>query len=356
MHTKRRWLSGLLWLIGLVLIAATLIPIINSNYWWIRNFVFPQTQITVLIVCLLLIAIVAHALPGMKLLIAALALCTVYQLFYLLPYTPVAGVSVQAETTCPADRRFTLLEANAKAGNTRYGAVRDLVERVKPDLFFAVETDEDWQKALQPLKKRFKQTVVAPRDDYWAMMLFSNLPLKNASVQHLIKGYVPSIRAEVELSGGGTFVFHGLHPRPPMMHGSAPGDAEVLKAARIVAKDGAPALLTGDLNDVPWSSTAQLFQQLSGMSDPRVGRGYYASFDADSRIMRWPLDHIYVTPDFRVVRYQRLGDIGSDHFPMLATLCYRPETKSKNGSNAVQRVWRRARQIIKAGRSADVGN
>ena len=153
------------------------------------------------------------------------------------------------------------------------------------------------------------------------MMLFSKRPLEDARVRMLVDGYVPSIEAQVVLPSGTRFVFHGLHPKPPMMHGSAKGDADVIRAARDIARDARPAILTGDLNDVPWSSTTQQFQKLSGMRDPRVGRGLYPSFDANSRILRWPLDHVFVTPGFDLVQFRRLRDVGSDHFPMEAILC-----------------------------------
>lgn len=177
-------------------------------------------------------------------------------------------------------------------------------------------------------------------------MLFSRLPLSEARVEHLVDNYVPSIRAAVRLPSGRMVVFHGLHPRPPMEHGSAKGDSDLVRAGAEIARERQPALLTGDLNDVPWSSTTQLFGRISGMADLRVGRGFLASFDADSAVMRWPLDHVFVTPGFRVLRFARLGDIGSDHFPMLADLCLTGSDRSPGAGDA---AWRRARQVIRTG-------
>ena len=153
------------------------------------------------------------------------------------------------------------------------------------------------------------------------MTLFSKRPLEQAEVNTLVEDYVPSIEAKIVMPDGDRFVFHGLHPKPPMMHGSAQGDAEVIRAGREVAREQLQSLLTGDLNDVPWSSTTQMFQRLSGMNDPRVGRGLYPSFDANSWWMRWPLDHVFVTPGFQVLDFRRLNDVGSDHYPVMTTLC-----------------------------------
>ncbi|SFF26238.1 hypothetical protein SAMN04488523_1425 [Sulfitobacter brevis] len=44
------------------------------------------------------------------------------------------------------------------------------------------------------------------------------------------------------------------------------------------------------------------------------------SFDADRPWLRFPIDQFYVTPDVAVVSIERRGYIGSDHFPMAATI------------------------------------
>jgi hypothetical protein len=75
------------------------------------------------------------------------------------------------------------------------------------------------------------------------------------------------------------------------------------------------------LNDVAWSDTNRLFEDLSGTIDPRIGRGFYPTFHAQHVLLRWPLDHVFYTPHFALVRMERLPDIGSDHFPLLAELC-----------------------------------
>ena len=51
------------------------------------------------------------------------------------------------------------------------------------------------------------------------------------------------------------------------------------------------------------------------------GRGLYPTFNAKYPLLRWPLDHLFVSPHFELMQIDRLPDIGSDHFPIYFRLC-----------------------------------
>ena len=76
----------------------------------------------------------------------------------------------------------------------------------------------------------------------------------------------------------------------------------------------------GDFNDAAWSDTSQRFKHVGGHLDPRIGRGLYASFNANHLLIRCPIDQIFVTEDIAMVAFGRGPRIGSDHFPMIATI------------------------------------
>jgi endonuclease/exonuclease/phosphatase (EEP) superfamily protein YafD len=308
---------------AILLIVATLIPLISTNWWLLRIFTFPQAQITILLVIVAIAALLLLDLGKSwpKLLLASLAAATIYQLQYLAAYSPLVRTEVAAAQDCPAERRVRILVLNVLYSNSQYQRTVELVRRVKPDLFLAMETDFRWARALRQLTSQMPNLVAEPRDGPWGMMLFSRLPLNNARVSHLVEDYVPSIRAWVELPSGTGFAFHGVHPKPPLMHSSETGDTELILVGRKVQRSGEPSVVAGDLNDVPWSATTQRFQQVSGMADPRVGRAFLATFMTDNPLLRWPLDHVFTTDSFRLISLGTLDDVGSDHFPLLAVLC-----------------------------------
>jgi len=161
-------------------------------------------------------------------------------------------------------------------------------------------------------------------------MLFSRLPLVEPRVEFLVQDDIPSVHTAFDLPGGERVYLHGIHPRPPEPirdQDSTPRDAELVLVGRAIADAGSrPTVVAGDLNDVAWSPTTELFLRLSGLLDPRMGRGFYNSFNAKNPLFRYPLDHVFHSNHFRLVELRRLPAVGSDHFPMLVELSYEPDT------------------------------
>lgn len=92
------------------------------------------------------------------------------------------------------------------------------------------------------------------------------------------------------------------------------------KLGRDIVGQKLPTLVAGDLNDVVWSNVDKLTGTKDILYDVRVGRGFYNSFNAANILMRWPLDHVFVTKEFRLLNLQRLSKIGSNHFPIFVEL------------------------------------
>jgi hypothetical protein len=79
-------------------------------------------------------------------------------------------------------------------------------------------------------------------------------------------------------------------------------------------------LFFGDLKDVAWSRSTLLFRKISGLLNPRLGRGCYSTFHTQYKFLRWPLDHLLHSEEFSLNKIQVLPEVGSDHLPVYAKL------------------------------------
>jgi len=332
---------------GLLMVAGTLLSLTRSPHWLVRGWDFPRMQITAVAI----LAGGAYALCGIGggvlgagggwAFLAAVGACVLWQARKIYPYTPLARRWVR-DSTRPRlargepgwERRATLriLISNVLQENTEHERLLALVRAADPDILLALETDEAWVRALEPLEAGYPHVVRKPLDNWYGLMLYSRLPLHDARVEFLIQDDIPSVHAWVELPSGTRVRLHGIHPRPPEpIHDmdSTPRDAELVLVGRTIGdfERDVPVVVAGDLNDVAWSPTTELFLRLSGLLDPRVGRGFYNSFNADNPVLRYPLDHVFHSGDFRLVELRRMPHIGSDHFPMLIELSYEPEAE-----------------------------
>ena len=214
-----------------------------------------------------------------------------------------------------------IIASNVKMSNEEYSVLADLVRERDPHIAVFMETNGKWLAELAPLKERMPFSVEQPQENSYGMLLFSRLPLVGPEVRFLVLPEIPSIRTAVALPDGRRFRLHVLHPEPPVPYeGTLGRDGELILTAREAKADPLPTLVTGDLNDVAWSRTTRRFQRLSGLLDPRIGRGFFNTFDARFPFLRWPLDHLFHSAHFRLAGLERLPNIGSDHFPMLFRL------------------------------------
>lgn len=332
-------LRGIVVAFGVLAVAGTLLSFSRSSRWWVRLWDFPRLQIAaVAAAAALLYALFFRAGSALDwAFLAAVVLCVLWQLRKVFPYTPLAPVRVEpsrrvsgaAEGEGPPT--FRLLVSNVLMENREYHLLLEVVRETDPDLVLALETDAAWARALEPLSRSYPYVVRQPQDNYYGLMLFSRLPLIDPRVEFQVQDDIPSVRVGVELAGGERIVLHGLHPRPPEPvrdQDATPRDAElVITGKEIRDAPDRPTVVAGDLNDVAWSATTELFLRLSGLLDPRLGRGLFNSFNANNPLFRWPLDHIFHSNHFRLVQLRRLSHIGSDHFPMLVELSLEPDAR-----------------------------
>ena len=323
-------METLLLVVGLLLIVATLLPLSRGDAWWVRVWDFPRIQLSFLLAATLAAHLLARDGGGLwaNLFAAALGACLAYHCYSMFPYTPLARRQVEPSRRPRPGERVSLLFANVLMTNREAGRLREIIRRADPDLILAVEADDWWRDALDEFAETHPHTVLRPQDNTYGMLLYSRLELLDPEVKFLVQDDIPSIHARALMPSGREFEFHCLHPRPPFPtedERSTERDAELLMVGKSIKGQETPVVVFGDLNDVAWSRTNHLFQKISGLLDPRVGRGFFNTFHAGYFFIRFPLDHFFHSAHFRLLDFRRLPAFGSDHFPVFISLSHEPE-------------------------------
>ncbi|GGJ04958.1 endonuclease/exonuclease/phosphatase family protein [Halopseudomonas pertucinogena] len=326
-------------IIGLLtglLVLLTLLPLSRHTAWWVRVWDFPRLQLATLAALLIVaaLALLDLAHPASWALLGAAATCLAWQAWWILPYTRLWRKEVR--WAVEDGRPLRILVANVLETNRRHELLLGLIREHQPDIFVTLESNARWQQQLDRLSD-YPHRVACPLENLYGMHVYSRLPLHDAEIAWLVEQDVPSIHTLVELPGGHSVQVHFLHPAPPSPtenDESTERDVELLLVARRIENSHAPIIVTGDLNDVAWSTTTRLFRKISGLLDPRVGRGMFNTFHADHWFLRWPLDHIFHSSHFTLAGIRRLPHIGSDHFPVLVDLRYHPAELDQQGLDA----------------------
>jgi endonuclease/exonuclease/phosphatase (EEP) superfamily protein YafD len=278
----------------------------------VLNFVF-------ILASIILFPSDAYFSYGFIILLIANQLYLSYQIY---PYLPFANKQIDS-VSLDYQPSIKLLIANVYQENREWKKLADLVQAEEADVVLLLETNNWWKnKCLDAFGKEYKYQVLEDKENTYGMLLFSKLELKDTQVHYWIKDELPSIEATILLDN--RFIkLYAIHPEPPIPSEnpeSTARDAEILLVGKRTKADEVPTIVAGDLNDVAWSYTSELFLKVSGLLDPRRGRGFFSSFHAKHSLARWPLDHVFCSGHFRLQKMKRMGDIGSDHFPILLQL------------------------------------
>ncbi len=301
--------------------------LIPRDEWWFRGADFPRLQI---------LAIGLLSLAGLlfsstewtlirELLLLALIAAIAYQFKMVLPYTPLWKKQVLkvSQHQLNPKQQISLLVVNVLTPNQKYQKLIDHIQQLQPDVVLTLETDQIWQQALSGIEPDYPYRVAVPLDNLYGMHLYSRLPLIESEVKFILSDEIPSIHATLKLRSGVQVQLYCLHPKPPSpteAKDSTLRDAELLIVGGRIKDLDESCIVMGDLNDVAWSRTTRLFQRMSGLLDPRVGRFFINTFHANYPLLRWSLDHIFHSTDFALVEMKRLSHIGSDHFPVYVVL------------------------------------
>ncbi|MCF4101682.1 endonuclease/exonuclease/phosphatase family protein [Gillisia sp. M10.2A] len=341
---------------GIFAVVLTLIPIAAADFWWIRMFDYPHIQLTILTFVALMTYFIKFDVKWVEdyVFVVVLAACFLFQLLKIYPYLPHSNYEV-GDSSPTVDKANTIkfYAANVLQKNTNPDLLIKEIEDKDPDILLLTETDKRWQNDVASAVAKYPYKAEMPLDNTYGMLLYSKLKMKDPKIRFLIDDSIPSIHTILKLRSGKEISFHAIHPTPPMPQenpSSTDRDGEMMLVAEMAMNRDLPVIVAGDFNDVAWSGTSTLFREVSRLLDVRVGRGFYNSFDVKSFILRWPLDHFFVSEEFRVSEIKTGESIDSDHYPFTITLSLEPERAAEQKAEAPSKdqLERANEQIKKA--------
>lgn len=328
MNFRRISYSILVAIISLLIIGTFLSLLIDVNIRYIKILDFPRLQFSILLVLFLsLFLIVAPIKKLHNIVITVLAVGSLaIQLHFLVYYTPIVSTTVDwATESIDSKNSVSILFSNVKMSNRTSEKLIQQIKTLNPDIVILTETDAWWDSQIQFGQDVYPYSKRVINDKAYGKIVLSKLPFENVVVEYLQNDHVPSIHGQITMPDQQQFTLYAVHPVPPFHYKDLPDnegqrEEELLIIGKKVKNEKLPTIVVGDLNDVVWGYSDRLFGVEDVLDDVRVGRGLYNTFDVQNILMRWPIDHVFVTDEFSVKTIERLDEMGSDHFPLYIEL------------------------------------
>lgn len=306
----------------------TFLPFLNTGFWVVRFCDFPRHLVTA---GACVAAAWSFAQPsyfdfGLGVYATCLAL---WQGSHVIKYTFLFSTEVPKSPSPNRGDQVRVAVANLQFENQMHESCALKLSEMDADVLLLIEINDDWSQALEPVRQQYAYRCEAVRENGLGMALWSRLPLESPEVRFLVSDDRPSIHTDITLDDGETFRFVGVHPTPPGLYcekkneraDSRIRDAELILVAQGVSQQpDRNWIVTGDFNDVAWSHTTRLFKRLSGLRDPRVGRGLYNTYHAKKPFLRFPIDHVFVSRTAQLIDMHTFHPPGSDHRGILIDL------------------------------------
>lgn len=317
--------------LSIFLIISVLVPFIKSDHWTVRVFDYPRFQKLVLIfISFTIWLFIEDKTIYDDIILGLLGICTIYLAWVIIPYTPLGKKMIDQVELKENELPFNLLVANVYQENDHYQKLVDLINKTNPDIVFLLETNKAWMENIREATNQFEYKIEVPLENTYGLLFYSKLPIEYQEVNYLISTEIPSIIVDIKYNNQ-TVRLYGLHPTPPVPQEneeSTERDAEILMTGKAAKDYGKACIVFGDMNDVAWSRTTRLFLKTSQMLDPRRGRGMYNTFHVKHWFLRWPLDHYFLSSQFRLIDMKIEDSIDSDHFPISISVVLRNDDTS----------------------------
>lgn len=215
-----------------------------------------------------------------------------------------------------------IVMANVNAGLPPDAAQLEWLNTTTADIVAIVECTPAWAEAVRTARSATMQEVSRAKGDRGGIALFSRFPLLKSEVRKTPTDAFPFIDVTLDHPSGPIrlLVVHPLPPSWSVTHRMR--NDELAWLATQCAAESGPLIVIGDFNETMYGWAYGEFLRATGLKNARNGFGRQATWPsmiAGVRIpdlLRIPIDHCFVSPQFAVESFA-IGVEGiSDHAPI----------------------------------------
>ncbi|NJO57076.1 MAG: endonuclease/exonuclease/phosphatase family protein [Richelia sp. RM2_1_2] len=223
------------------------------------------------------------------------------------------------------------LQFNLNTQNNRYQEIIDMVRFENPDLALFIEVDQNAVNNLNAgLKDILPNSFKSPGG---GLAILSRLPIQDARGDDL-NAKNTNLIATV-LINNQPVEFIGTHPfvpiKPSIFHRR---NLQLAALSDYIQKVEVPLIVAGDFNLTPWSPYYRMFVSRTKLHNTRLGYGILPTWIRDTSYLNYPkwlvfimenflnipIDHCFVSNDFKVAGIHLGNNSNSDHAPVINDL------------------------------------
>lgn len=234
------------------------------------------------------------------------------------------------QITQNTSQSIRLLQFNINTRNNRYQEIIDTVRVESPDIALFIEIN---QNTFNNLNTGLKDILPYNFKSPGGLALWSRLPIQDARGDNLNAKYYNLIatllinKQPVELIG--------THPFVPIKPSTfRKRNLQLAALSNYIQKVKVPIIVAGDFNITPWSPYYKMFVKRTKLHNTRLGYGILPSWIRNTSYLNYPkwlifimenfltipIDHCFVSKEFKVVGVHIGDNANSDHLPVINDL------------------------------------
>ena len=209
---------------------------------------------------------------------------------------------------------------NVLTSNRQFEEVVQFVRSQNPDIFVAIEVNQEWVDQLQAGLTDLPHSNCIPRSDNFGIAIFSNFEMMQ--VQDMLYGPFPieSLKCTF-VRGDKHFQLVATHPLPALSHRHWKGRKEQLAGAVADLNPDFSRILVGDFNLTPWSSHFRDVTRGAELRSAGLGYGPQPTWHIfPGWLGGLKIDHVLVSEDLAVSSHVLSPHLGSDHRAIVVEL------------------------------------